>query len=53
VPGQFNRGGLVLLSSAVLMNRASSWAGQAREIVLDGEIAVPDDRGVTCRAPTG
>jgi hypothetical protein len=29
------------------MNRASAWAGQACEIVLDGEIAVPDDRGVT------
>jgi hypothetical protein len=27
------------------MNRASAWPGQAREIVLDGEIAVPDDRG--------
>jgi hypothetical protein len=27
------------------MNRASAWAGQAREIVLDGEIAVP--RGAT------
>ena len=46
-------GGLVLLSSAVLMNRASAWAGQARQIVLDGEIAVPDDRGVTRRAPAG
>jgi hypothetical protein len=23
------------------------WAGQAREIALDGEIAVPDERGVT------
>jgi hypothetical protein len=28
------------------MNGASAWAGQPREIVLDGEIAVPDDRGV-------
>jgi hypothetical protein len=37
----------VLLSRAVLMNRASAWAGQAHEIVLDGEIAVLDDRGVT------
>jgi hypothetical protein len=25
----------------------------AREIVLDGEIAVPDDGGVTRRAPAG
>jgi hypothetical protein len=45
VPGRFNRGGLVLLSSAVLMNRASSWAGQAREI-LDGET-----RRSRCHAP--
>jgi hypothetical protein len=37
----------VLLSSADLMNRASAWAEQAHEIVLDGEIAVLDDRGVT------
>jgi hypothetical protein len=43
----------VLLSSAVLMNRASAWAGHARQIVLDDEIAVPDDRGVTRRAPAG
>ena len=35
----------VRLRSAVLMNRASTWAGQAREIVLHGEIAEP--RGVT------
>jgi hypothetical protein len=27
--------------------------GQAREIVLDGEIAVPDDRGVMRRALAG
>jgi hypothetical protein len=25
----------------------TTWPGQAREIVLDGEIAVSDDRGVT------
>jgi len=31
----------------------SAWAGHARQIVLDGEIAVPDDRGVTRRAPAG
>ena len=37
----------VLLSRAVLMNRASAWARQAHEIMLDGEIAVLDDRGVT------
>jgi hypothetical protein len=29
------------------MNRVSAWAGQASEIVLDCEIAVPDDRHVT------
>ena len=47
---------VVLLSSAILMNRASTWAGQARDVVLDGVIAVPDDRGVTqsttCRTPS-
>ena len=31
----------------------AEWAGHARQIVLDGEIAVPDDRGVTRRAPAG
>ena len=38
-----DRGGLVLLGSAVLMNRASAWAGQAREMALPG--------GVICKGP--
>ena len=48
-----DRGGQVLLSSAVLMNRTSAWAGQAARSCSMAKIAVPDDRGVTCRAPTG
>jgi len=44
---------LVLLSSTVLMNRASARAGQLREIVLDGEIAVPGRSRCTRRAPAG
>ena len=34
------------LSSSVLINGASARAWRAREIVLDGEVAVLEDRGI-------
>jgi hypothetical protein len=46
-------GPLTLTSSVVLMNRALHGAGRHARSLLDGEIAMPDDRSAAiCRTPS-